>query len=212
VALLTPVAKAFSTDVGNEVASLGVQVHGGMGFIEETGVAQYMRDARIAAIYEGTNGIQAIDLVQRKLGLSGGDVMRREIADMRRIVDDVANSDANTFGLTAQRLREAVDSLERAGEWMARNIGSSPDDALAGATPFLRLFGIARSGTSLATMAVAARRLAQAGDSDPAHAERIALARFFAENVAVAAPGLELTVTQGAASVNGFSAVLEADR
>ena len=81
--LLTPVAKAFSTDIGNEVASLGIQVHGGMGYIEETGAAQFLRDARIAAIYEGTNGIQAIDLVQRKLGLSEGDMVRREIADMR---------------------------------------------------------------------------------------------------------------------------------
>ncbi|MGO9684134.1 MAG: acyl-CoA dehydrogenase family protein, partial [Beijerinckiaceae bacterium] len=87
--LLTPIAKAFSTDIANEVASLGIQVHGGMGFIEETGAAQYYRDARISAIYEGTNGIQAIDLVQRKLGLSGGVIVKREIADMRAVLEDL---------------------------------------------------------------------------------------------------------------------------
>src|SRR5437588_4670806 len=112
--LLTPVAKAFSTDIGNEVASLGVQVHGGMGYIEETGAAQYLRDARIAAIYEGTNGIQAIDLVQRKLGLSDGETVGQEIADMRQAIAPLAETNAEGFGAMGSCLREAVDALERA--------------------------------------------------------------------------------------------------
>src|SRR5208337_4789564 len=108
--LLTPVAKAFSTDIGNEVASLGIQVHGGMGYIEETGAAQFLRDARIAAIYEGTNGIQAIDLVQRKLALSEGEVVRQEIADMRASVAVLRQSNAAAFGEMEPCLTEAVDA------------------------------------------------------------------------------------------------------
>jgi butyryl-CoA dehydrogenase len=199
--LLTPVAKAFSTDVGNEVTSLGVQVHGGMGFIEETGAAQFMRDARIAGIYEGTNGIQAIDLVQRKLPMSGGEAVRAEIADMRSTLWELRASNVPAFGKTAQRLTEAVDSLERATDFMLRALGSNVEAALAGATPYLRLFGLARGGVSLAATALAAHKLAQSGESDPAHAARVATARFFAENVAVGAPGLEATVVEGAESL-----------
>ena len=208
--LLTPVAKAFSTDIGNEVTSLGVQVHGGMGFIEETGAAQHMRDARIAAIYEGTNGIQAIDLVTRKLGLSGGDAMRREIADMRATIECLRAANAPVFGAMAARLGETLESFERATAWMAGRLGASIDEALAGATPYLRLFGLARGGTGLAEVALAAHRLS-AGSSDPAHVGRIATARFFAENIAVGASGLELSVTGGADFLAGAEAALMAD-
>src|SRR5207253_5762835 len=96
--LLTPIAKAFATDVGTEVASLGIQVHGGMGYIEETGAAQHYRDARIAAIYEGTNGIQAIDLVMRKLPLSGGATVKTLIAELRHTVEAVNVSNRAAFG------------------------------------------------------------------------------------------------------------------
>src|SRR5207249_12021853 len=102
--LLTPVAKAFSTDIGSEVASLGVQVHGGMGFIEETGAAQHYRDARIAQIYEGTNGIQAVDLVTRKLPLAGGATVRAYIGDIKRIVEAVNATNNPAFGWTGVRL------------------------------------------------------------------------------------------------------------
>src|SRR5688572_9039428 len=111
-ALLTPIAKAFSTDIGIEVASLGVQVHGGMGFIEETGAAQHLRDARIAAIYEGTNGIQSLDLVSRKIAMSNGNAVRGYIAELRRTVDAVNASNDPAFGFTGTRLAEALDSLE----------------------------------------------------------------------------------------------------
>ena len=207
-ALLTPIAKAFSTDIGNEVASLGVQVHGGMGFIEETGAAQFMRDARISAIYEGTNGIQAIDLVQRKIGMGGGDVTNREIADMRVTLRTHTAVNAPEFGKMAQRLGEAVDALERATLWMVETLGSSTADALAGATPYLRLFGIARGGVSLARLALAAHRKAEKGAVDPAQKAFIAHARFFAENVAIGAGALELTITEGAQSVHAAADAL----
>src|SRR5207302_5706057 len=103
--LLTPVAKAFSTDIGSEVASLGVQVHGGMGYIEETGAAQHYRDARIGQIYEGTNGIQAIDLVTRKLPLSGGAAVKEMISDIRRTVEAVDAVNDPSFGWTGVRFQ-----------------------------------------------------------------------------------------------------------
>ncbi|MFL5122818.1 MAG: acyl-CoA dehydrogenase [Microvirga sp.] len=200
--LLTPVAKAFSTDIGCEVASLGVQVHGGMGFVEETGAAQHLRDARINPIYEGTNGIQAIDLVLRKLPLSNGDAVRRQIAAMRATLQRLVKEATPAFGSTGARLREAVESLDRATSFMLKAAsGNQPEAALAGATPYLRLFALAQGGAGLAEAALAASAAAAAGDSDPAHPARIALCRFFAENVATAARGLEESVIFGAAFV-----------
>jgi acyl-CoA dehydrogenase len=197
--LLTPVAKAFSTDIGVEVASLGVQVHGGMGFIEETGAAQHFRDARIAPIYEGTNGIQAIDLVVRKLPLSGGETVRAQIASMRATVARLLKESTPAFGATAPRLRDAIESLDRATGFLLQAVSSNVQgEALAGATPYLRLFALAQGGAALAEMALAANAQAAAGDADPAHAGRIALCRFFAENIAVGAKGLEDTVMSGA--------------
>ncbi len=157
--LLTPVAKAFSTDVGVEVASLGVQVHGGMGFIEETGAAQYFRDARIAPIYEGTNGIQAIDLVVRKLQLDGGAVVEAFLGELHRIVEAVNATNDPALGWSGLRLEEAVASLTRATQWMLAKLANGTDEALAGATPYLRLFGLAAGGCMLAQQALAALRL-----------------------------------------------------
>jgi hypothetical protein len=200
--LLTPIAKAFSTDVGCEVSSLGVQVHGGMGYIEETGAAQHFRDARIAAIYEGTNGIQAIDLVTRKLPMAGGDAVRTYIGELRRTADAVKAANDPAFGATGARLADAIDSLERATAWLLKDPQS--EAALAGATPYLRLFANAAGGALLAEQALAAARMASDG-SAPA---RIALARFFAENIAVSASGLENTVTDGGTSVTASEAAL----
>ncbi|HEY8006989.1 MAG TPA: acyl-CoA dehydrogenase [Methylocella sp.] len=207
--LLTPIAKAFSTDIGNEVASLGIQVHGGMGYVEETGAAQFLRDARIAAIYEGTNGIQAIDLVQRKLGLSEGDAVRREIAHMRESLAAAGEINAESFGDMKTCLGDAVDSLERATLFLLEASKTRPNDALAGATPYLRLFALARGGTALAKGALAAQRLSAAGSRDPALAARIATARFFAENIAAGAGGLEQAVTRGAGSVHTAATALD---
>jgi len=200
--LLTPIAKAFSTEVGIEVTSLGVQVHGGMGYIEETGAAQLYRDARIAAIYEGTNGIQAIDLVTRKLPLSRGATVAAHIKDLRGTVDALEASNNPAFGAAPTRLAEAIDSLARATEWLLGRLEKDAEAALAGATPYLRLFGLATGGCLLARQALAAAR---DGEDTAPH---VALARFFAENFAVQAGALERTVIDGAPSVLGAGAAL----
>ncbi|PYF02680.1 butyryl-CoA dehydrogenase/hypothetical protein [Rhodopseudomonas faecalis] len=203
-ALLTPIAKAFSTDIGNEVASLGVQIHGGMGFIEETGAAQHLRDARITPIYEGTNGIQAIDLVTRKLAPNGGEAVWALIGELTAIVDEVEASNDPAFGSTAAKLREGLAALERASNWLLQRLPNQPNDALAGATPYLRLFGSALGGCMLASEALAARTMEGIGDAQ----RYVTLARFFAENVTVQATALERTVTEGADAVTGADAVL----
>jgi alkylation response protein AidB-like acyl-CoA dehydrogenase len=202
-ALLTPVAKAYSTDIGIEVASLGIQVHGGMGFIEETGAAQHLRDARIAAIYEGTNGIQAVDLVMRKLPLDGGTMVRAYLDELRATPKTLQARNDAAFGMTGVRLSESIDSLERATAWLLDIINSDPQSALAVVTPYLRLFGNAAGGCMLAEEALAALRLA---DGDPA--ARVAIARYFAENIAVQASGLERAIVDGADSVNAADVAL----
>jgi alkylation response protein AidB-like acyl-CoA dehydrogenase len=202
-ALLTPIAKAFSTDIGNEVAYLGVQVHGGMGFIEETGAAQHYRDARITPIYEGTNGIQAIDLVTRKLGANGGASVFALLDELEAIVGRVEASNDPAFGTTGTKLRDALASLDRSSRWLLEKLASAPNDALAGATPYLRLFGVTLGGCMLASEALAAR-----GDGIAAPERYATLARFFAENLSVQAGALEKTVTESADAVTGADAVL----
>jgi acyl-CoA dehydrogenase len=200
-ALLTPIAKAFSTDIGNEVAYLGVQVHGGMGFIEETGAAQHYRDARITSIYEGTNGIQSIDLVTRKLAANSGASVWSLLTELDATVKQVEGSNDPAFGTTATKLRDALGSLDRASRWLLERVGTKPNDALAGATPYLRLFGATLGGCMLAGEALAAKA---GGDGE----RYVTLARFFAENVTVQAASLEKTVTDSAEAVNGADAVL----
>src|ERR1700743_255277 len=200
-ALLTPIAKAFSTDIGNEVAYLGVQVHGGMGFIEETGAAQHYRDARITSIYEGTNGIQSIDLVTRKLAANGGASVWALLAELDATIKQVETSNDPAFGTTGTKLRDGLGSLERASKWLLERVASKPNDALAGATPYLRLFGSTLGGCMLAGEAPAAR---SNGDGE----RYVTLARFFAENVTVQAASLERTVCDSAEAVNGADAVL----
>lgn len=197
-ALLTPIAKAFSTDIGCEVASMGVQIHGGMGFVEETGAAQYYRDARILPIYEGTNGIQAIDLVTRKLPLGGGKVVAAYLAELRETVDAVRASNQPQFGRMADRLAEAVAALTEATAWMGQMLGPNPNAALGGATPYLRLFGIAAGGHYLARGALAAARDGTLGTS---HAQNVAVARFYCENICVQASGLAAIITSGGDAV-----------
>jgi alkylation response protein AidB-like acyl-CoA dehydrogenase len=203
-ALLTPIAKAFATDIGNEVAYLGVQVHGGMGFIEETGAAQHLRDARITPIYEGTNGIQAIDLVTRKLAPNGGEAVWALLSELSAIVDDVEASNDPAFGTAPAKLREGLGALERASKWLLEKLTAAPNEALAGATPYLRLFGSTLGGCWLASEALSARDIDGLGDPQ----RYVTVARFFAENVTVQATALERTVTDGAPAVTGADAVL----
>ncbi|MCK1615441.1 acyl-CoA dehydrogenase [Bradyrhizobium sp. 159] len=202
-ALLTPIAKGYSTDIGNEVAYLGVQVHGGMGFIEETGAAQHYRDARITAIYEGTNGIQAIDLVTRKLAANGGASVWALLDELSATVSQVEASNDPAFGTTATKLREALDALTRTSKWLLERVASAPNEALAGATPYLQQFGATLGGCMLASEALAAK-----ADGITDAARYVSLARFFAENITVQAPSLERTVTESAESVAAADAVL----
>ena len=189
--LLTPVAKAFSTDIGSEVASLGIQVHGGMGYIEETGAAALYRDARIASIYEGTNGIQAIDLVTRKLPQSDGQHVHGYIAELADTVAALRTSNLEGLGRSAERLELAIEDLTVATRHLQAMLSNGDTDkALAGATPYLRLFALAAGGAHLARAAVA--------DGSPA---RIALLRFFAGNLAGETAPLRQQVVEGADSL-----------
>ncbi|MBW7945310.1 MAG: acyl-CoA dehydrogenase [Sphingomonadaceae bacterium] len=191
--LLTPVTKAFSTDVGVEVASLGVQIFGGMGFIEETGAAQHYRDARIAPIYEGTNGIQAMDLVGRKLPQGR---WKSLFADMRA---DFVLFAADDQGGLVPYLEDALAALESATTWLADGGASGGDDNAAGATPYLRMFGLTVGGWLLARQASAAERRLAAGEGDPAFLNaKIVTARFFAEQFLPQAAALLGPVTRGA--------------
>jgi len=208
--LLTPIAKAFSTDCGIEVASLGVQVHGGMGFVEETGAAQHYRDARIAAIYEGTNGIQSIDLVTRKITQSGGETLKRMLAGFRATAQKVKPSKNKAFGATAARLDENIKVLENTSKHLLSALSKNQADALAGATPYLRIFGLVAGASYLAEAAVAADAAISGGDTNPAHTARIEITRFFAENLLPAAGGLEGAVVSGGESVIHSEAALVA--
>ena len=205
-ALLTPIAKAFSTDIGDEAASLGVQVHGGMGFIEETGAAQHMRDARIAAIYEGTNGIHGIDLVTRKLPLGGGETAVAEIAGIRSVAERVAKEGGEAFGATAKELGKAADALEGATRAMSSWLKSDPEAALAGASQYLRLFGLTLGGACLAKAGLAAEALAKEGNGG--ELGRVGLARFFSEKLLPAAAGLAEAIHSGAAPFKGYETIL----
>ncbi|WP_160004979.1 acyl-CoA dehydrogenase [Rhizobium sp. 18055] len=201
-ALLTPVAKSFATDIGVDVASLGIQVHGGMGFIEETGAARYLRDISIAPIYEGTNGIQAIDLVTRKLPLSGGAEIRSLIAELQAIADDTRRSSRDGFGTTADRLDRSISDLTEATDWLLAQLADGRTaEALSGATPYQRLFGLTLTGCYLAKGGLAE---VTDGKTDT----RIALCRFAAENLLAETSALRDTVISGAASLAAARSVL----
>src|SRR5213080_1157600 len=204
VDLMIPIVKGWSTETAQEVTYLGVQVHGGMGFIEETGAAQHYRDARITTIYEGTNGIQSIDLVTRKLAANGGASVWALLDELTGIVKQVEASNDPAFGTTSAKLRDALGSLERASRWLSERVTSAPNDALAGATPYLQLFGSALGGCWLAGEALAARTNGDAGDPQ----RYVTVARFFAENITVQAGSLEKRVTDSADAVNGADVVL----
>ncbi|MBM3555942.1 MAG: acyl-CoA dehydrogenase [Alphaproteobacteria bacterium] len=193
VELLTPVSKAWSTDLGCELASINVQVHGGMGFIEETGAAQYYRDARITPIYEGTNGIQAIDLVMRKLPLRGGGALRDWIGGIKALDGDLA-----AFPDIQKSLAAGVAALERASLWMGKQLAADPDAALAGAQPYLKMFGIVTGGFFLAKSALIAKALLAKGGPNAAFLKaKIATARYYAQQILPQAIGLEGPATAG---------------
>jgi len=199
--LLTPLSKAWSTDRGIDVASLNIQIHGGLGFIESTGAAQHLRDVRITPIYEGTNGIQAIDLVGRKLGRDQGGAMAALIAEMRVDVKALsADSDKDLTAL-ANALTLALDDLARATQWIVERLKSGLPQVLAGATPYLDLAGTTVGGWLLGRQALAAHRQLSSGAEDAGYLSgKIATALFYAANILPRAHGLARAVTDGADS------------
>ncbi len=196
--LLTPLSKSWCTDLGNELTSLGIQIHGGMGFVEETGAAQHYRDIRIAGIYEGTNGIQAIDLVGRKLSMRKGDVVRELLLEINETASELHSADLEGIG---RPLEDAVQDMQAATEWLIENGGASTDDGLAGATPYLRMFGTTVGGWLLAKSALQAKKQIDEGnDSEFLHA-KIETATFFAEQLLPQVSGLLPAAVSGAHSL-----------
>ncbi|MDA0261827.1 MAG: acyl-CoA dehydrogenase [Proteobacteria bacterium] len=196
--LMTPVIKGWFTDLGVELASLGVQVHGGVGYVEETGAAQHFRDARIAPIYEGTNGIQAFDLVMRKLPRAGGEAVRRVIEEIKSIDSDLGATNNANFVTIRRALNDAATAFEEATDWLIEKSTDDPRAAAAGATPYLRLFGTTYGGFVLAKSALAANAaLADRGDDVDFMRAKIATARFYAEQILAPVPSLVRSITAG---------------
>jgi hypothetical protein len=202
VDFLTPVAKGWCTEQSIEVASLGVQVHGGMGYVEETGAAQCLRDARITTIYEGTTGIQANDLVARKVGLDGGATARALVHDMRALAAELAAVRQPDVAAIHAALEAAVSALGQATDWMAATQPRDPARAAAVAVPFLRLWGTVAGGWQMARAAlIAARRLADGQGDAGFFRVKLATARFYAEHILPQAGALATEVIGGSGSV-----------
>jgi 3-(methylthio)propanoyl-CoA dehydrogenase len=196
VDLLIPVCKAWSTDLGCELTSLNVQIHGGMGYVEETGAAQHLRDARIAPIYEGTNGIQALDLVGRKLSMNGGAAVKALLGTMRALGQDIAKD--KRLEPMREPFAQAVEALSKGSEWMTAAMAQDPHRASGGASALLRLFGTVVGGWLLIRQAQAAASLIDAGTGGEFHQAKIATARFYAAQILPQAGGLLTAATSGA--------------
>jgi alkylation response protein AidB-like acyl-CoA dehydrogenase len=193
--LMIPVVKGWSTESAIDIASLGVQVHGGMGYIEETGAAQHLRDARITTIYEGTTAIQANDLIGRKIAREKGVTINAIIAEMRAAA---AQLDGELASI-GTRQTVAVDALEKAVFWIVENFSSEPKATHAGAVPFLHLLGITAGGWQMGRAAVIARGKIAAGDTDPFWSAKLSTTRFFADHFLTQVPGLAESVLAGGA-------------
>lgn len=202
VALLTPIVKAWLTDRGVEIASLGLQVHGGMGYVEETGAAQFYRDSRISPIYEGTNGIQAIDLVMRKLTLSNGVALQLLLDEIEATVESIGGEDSDL----AEGLASALAVARRTSDWLVDRLDKGLyDDALAGATPYLDLMGTLTGGWLMARSRLAAQAMTAAGEGDKDFLEaKLATTGFYLRQILPCVTGLEPAVTGGADALASF--------
>jgi 3-(methylthio)propanoyl-CoA dehydrogenase len=198
--LLTPVLKGWCTELGVELASLGIQVFGGMGYIEETGAAQYLRDARIATIYEGTTGIQAADLVGRKLTMDSGRAMAELIGEMRAVEGQLGGFDNVDFPAIRENLAIGIRALEQATQWILQTIGQDPNAALGASVNYMMLTGYVCGGWQMARAAVAARARLEAGAADDFYRAKIATARFYAEQILPKASALLTAVRSGAST------------
>ena len=196
--LLTPITKGWGTDLGVELTSLAVQIHGGMGYIEETGVAQHYRDARIAPIYEGTNGIQALDMVGRKLFMRGGGAMADYLAGIEATAAELSGASEPALATIGKQLADAHAALRQTTDWLLANTPADPNNSLAGASPYLRMCGIVTGGWLLARSAAAAQRSLAEGKGDAGFlAQKVVTAKFYAEQLLPQAAGLAPAVTAG---------------
>ena len=197
--LLTPIVKGWSTESGQEVASLGVQVHGGMGFVEETGAAQYYRDVRITTIYEGTSGIQAGDLVGRKTLRDGGAAMRELLADMEQTLNGLEGADG-AAGAMRDAFRVGLDDLRAAFDWMLDN-AAEPRASAAAAFNYMMLAGVVCGGWMMAESARLAQAAVNAGNDDPFYAAKLAAAGFYAGQVMPRSASYRRAIVDGSAAV-----------
>jgi hypothetical protein len=198
VDLMIPIVKGHSTEVAQDVASLGLQVHGGMGFIEETGAAQHLRDARITTIYEGTTGIQANDLLGRKTARDGGAAAREVVAEMRKVAMELSTSGDASLHPLGVALSGAVDALGRAVDWVVPAYGEKPRAAHAVAVSYLRLWGIVAGAWQLGRAAlIASRHLREGAGNAPFLRAKLVTARFYADNLLPQAAALAQAVVHG---------------
>ncbi|NMQ28277.1 acyl-CoA dehydrogenase [Candidatus Accumulibacter phosphatis] len=204
VDLMIGVVKGWSTESGVSMASMGIQVHGGMGYIEETGAAQHLRDAQISTIYEGTTAIQANDVIGRKIAREGGATLQALIASMRAFdaeLAELAGQAGSHFVAIRKRLTAGVEALAEAGDWVVATYRDDVRAASAGSVPFLTLLGIVAGGWQMARAAVIAQSKIDAGDADPFYAAKVVTARFYADHILSRAAGLASSVTDGAVGV-----------
>jgi hypothetical protein len=198
VDLLTPLVKAWSTDLAVETASTGIQIHGGMGFIEETGAAQYYRDARILPIYEGTNGIQSNDLVFRKVLRDNGAEAKKFTGEMKEFLKGLSQKPSDDLDVIQAAMTKAVDALDETTDWMLANAKSNTEALAASAVPYLRLFSTIAGGYMMAKMAQAAHQSLFEGVAEASYCNaKLVTARFFAEAMLPQIYGLMTPVMGG---------------
>jgi hypothetical protein len=208
VDLMIPIVKGWSTELGQELTSLGVQVHGGMGYIEETGAAQHFRDARITTIYEGTTGIQANDLLGRKTARDGGAVARAVTGEIAAVATELSAAEDASLKAIGTRLTAAVTALNATIDWVVPAYAAQPRAAHAGAVPYLSLWGLVAGGWQLGRSAlIAARHLRDGSGAAPFMRAKIATARYYADCLLPQAAGLAQTVVEGGDSALALEAV-----
>ena len=194
--ILTPITKAWISDLGVELSSMAIQIYGGMGYVEETGVAQYLRDSRIAPIYEGTNGIQALDLMFRKLPLDNGQAMQRLLGDVQKVIDDMKNDD-EIISSMAERLQKEVDTLSEVTLWLGgRMLEGELVDASAAATPYLKMFGQVLGGYYMGKAAILANKKYKE-TNDEFYSDKLTLSKFYIEQLLPLSSGYASAVTAG---------------
>jgi len=202
--LMIPVIKGWLSEVGQELTSLGVQVHGGMGYIEETGAAQYMRDVRITSIYEGTNGIQAADLVSRKLGRDGGAAMEAVLAEVRATVAALAAADDSRMAVIRRGLESALAEQEASTQHVLQALSADPAIALGASFDYLMQTGYLFGGWHLARSALLALERERGGSDNPFYPQKIATAGFYCEQMLPRCGGYAGAVAAASGSLTSF--------